>query len=731
MRVKIENCHGIHELSAEFDFRTSRAVAIYAPNGMMKTSFARTFADLAKDQPSTDRMFPDRPSSREIVDETGSEVSPQDVVVILSYDEEMGPTEATSTLLVDSQLRKEYEALQVDVLKAKADLLAALKMQSHTRKDVAQSLSRAFTSDDESFFVALLRVHEEVSAQDNAPYADVPYDVVFADKVLALLKTHDFQAALSDYITRYNELLDASTYFSREAFSYYNAANVTKSLADNKFFDANHSILLRGDGSAEEISSHQDLAALIESEKQKITEDAGLRKTFASIEKQLMKNAEARAFAAHISEHTELLTELENVDRFNERVWKSYLKTHFSLYDAAVQCFRAADSRKKEIERSATDQRTQWEEVIDIFNDRFFVPFRLIGRNRERVMLGLEPILKLGFEFEDGEDRAEVDRKELLQVLSTGEKKALYILNVLFEVQARRNSERETIFVIDDIADSFDYKNKYAIIQYLKEMAEHDNFRLIILTHNFDFYRTLESRFVSYDKCLMAQKSETGISLIKAVGIRNPFIKDFKPSFFTHAMKRAASIPFMRNLLEYTQGDDDPDYLLLTSLLHWKNDSEQITQSDLDKVFSKVFGGDAAWADASQVVTDMILQEADQCISAATSINFENKIVLSIAIRLLAEKYMIDAIADSGFTDAIAANQTPVLFTEFRRRFPQAEEVRRILDSVVLMTPEHIHVNSFMYEPILDMADDHLRRLYQDIKDLVATGTTVLTPASV
>jgi hypothetical protein len=47
------------------------------------------------------------------------------------------------------------------------------------------------------------------------------------------------------------------------------------------------------------------------------------------------------------------------------------------------------------------------------------------------------------------------------------------------------------------------------------------------------------------------------------------------------------------------------------------------------------------------------------------------------------------------------------------------------------MTPEHIHVNSFMYEPILDMADDHLRRLYQDVKDLAAAGTSAPTAVSV
>ncbi len=34
-----------------------------------------------------------------------------------------------------------------------------------------------------------------------------------------------------------------------------------------------------------------------------------------------------------------------------------------------------------------------------------------------------------------------------------------------------------------------------------------------------------------------------------------------------------------------------------------------------------------------------------------------------------------------------------------------------IIERVMLMTPENIHLNSFMYEPIIDMSDDHLRRL--------------------
>lgn len=384
-----------------------------------------------------------------------------------------------------------------------------------------------------------------------------------------------------------------------------------------------------------------------------------------------------------------------------------------------VACFKTAEKRKKEIEQQAAAESTQWEHVIDIFNDRFFVPFRLIAINRERVVLGQEKLLQLGFEFEEGADRTPVERGELLEVLSNGEKKALYILNVLFEVETRKSRDRETLFVIDDIADSFDYKNKYAIIQYLKEMAEQPNFRLILLTHNFDFFRTLESRaVVGYDRCFMAQKGETKVVLSKAVGVKNPFINDFKLRFFEDGMKRAACIPFIRNILEYTKGDGDPDYLKLTSLLHWKSDTSSIIQQDLDSIFRGAFGGEDSWPAATDAVVNMVVQEANIALKADEGVNFENKIVLSIAIRLLSESHMVKELSDPDFTDNIQANQTQALFKAYKNRGHGTAETLAVLDAVVLMTPENIHVNSFMYEPIIDMSDAHLRKLYTDVLKL-------------
>ena len=387
----------------------------------------------------------------------------------------------------------------------------------------------------------------------------------------------------------------------------------------------------------------------------------------------------------------------------------------FELYKDLVEKYQAAKKRENEIEEEARNQRTQWESVIEIFNSRFFVPFKLTAKNRVSVILGQEPMLSLAFTFEEGSDHAPVEKEALMQVLSTGEKRAFYILNIIFEVEVRKKAKQETVFVVDDIADSFDYKNKYAIIQYLKDIADEPHFNQIILTHNFDFFRTIHSRFVDYPHCLMALKSSSGISLEQAIGIRNIFVNDWKPNFFTDPKKKIASIPFIRNIIEFTKGDQDPDFVKLTSLLHWKRSSANITESDLDAIYKSVFNATGASPNGNSIVIDVIQREAEQCLQAIAGINFENKIVLSIAIRIAAEKFMVGKINDTKFVDSVEANQTPKLLAKFKELFPSDVHTIEIIQRVVLMTPENIHLNSFMYEPILDMSDEHLRNLYKDI----------------
>ena len=731
IRIKLRNCYGIKSLDHDFDFSAPKrtAYAIYAPNGVLKTSLAQTFADHARGVPSKDRIFPNRVTTRVIVDQTDKGIPPDAVFVIAPYDDTLGVTERTSTLLVNAALKKEYDELQADVESAKKRFVAALRRQSKSRTNIEREVSSAFTEQDDQFYEALLRAEDEVDSQDNSPFADIEYDEVFNAKVFTFLNNEAVTAAIASYVQRYNELLDESVYFSRDTFNYYNANQVAKALKNNGFFAAHHSVRLKSSlrDASLDIASLDQLQTVVAEEKDRITTDPALKETFGAIEKQLDKNIGMRKFRDYLADHPALLPKLSNPASLREDIFRSYFRANYDLYKQLTHRYRQTNGRKREIEEKAREQRTQWENVIEIFNERFFVPFRLELENREAVILGHDPMPRLGFVFQEeveGGEEARVERDTLMRTLSNGEKKALYILNIIFEVEARERTQQETLFIVDDIADSFDYRNKYAIIQYLMEMAEKSYFRQIVLTHNYDFFRTVESRFIPYNHCLVARKAGADLSLDQATGIRNPFVKDWRKGFFTDPKRRVASIPFLRNLIEYTRGDDTDDFGRLTALLHWKTDSRGVRQRELDEIYGRVFEDGGSHENPDGRVVDMIEQVADECAgerSSGEGLGLENKIGLAVATRLVADRYMVSLIDDATFTENITANQSQKLFRRVEEEIGGDGAFRKtlaILRRVLLMTPENIHLNAFMYEPLVDMSGEHLQKLYGEVKAL-------------
>lgn len=141
------------------------------------------------------------------------------------------------------------------------------------------------------------------------------------------------------------------------------------------------------------------------------------------------------------------------------------------------------------------------------------------------------------------------------------------------------------IFVIDDIADSFDYKNKYAIIEYLREMAQESNFYQIILTHNFDFFRSIQERVLvnKWKASYMANKTDTEVILdeVKYSEFSNPFLSWKKRP--KNMVQFIALIPFVRNILEYTGGDEE-DMRMLTFCLHNKLSRFRKNDADTNRV---------------------------------------------------------------------------------------------------------------------------------------------------
>jgi hypothetical protein len=82
---------------------------------------------------------------------------------------------------------------------------------------------------------------------------------------------------------------------------------------------------------------------------------------------------------------------------------------------------------------------------------------------------------------------------------------------------------------------------------------------------------------------------------------------------------------------------------------------------------------------------------------------------------MTAERFMVARIKDKKFVDGIVRNQTTELLDKFEQKFPTEDDAITTLRNVLLMTPENIHLNSFAYEPIVDMSDEHLKKLYNAV----------------
>lgn len=361
---------------------------------------------------------------------------------------------------------------------------------------------------------------------------------------------------------------------------------------------------------------------------------------------------------------------------------------------------------------------------------RFKVPFELDIENKKSAILGKENA-NIVFKFKDENGKYKVlnrDKLEDIDILSQGEKRALYLLQMIFEIENRVRNNVKTLFIVDDIADSFDYKNKYAIIEYLKELpTKASNFYQIILTHNFDFFRTVQERILTNvykrEYSFIAQKNDGGILLLKAgdKNVVSPFIywKIQLKSNVTNYKFLIAMIPFIRELISCT-ARNDRYFDILTSLLHVKADTKTITISTIKEIYKDVLGIDLGEEDIC-IFDKMYAIANDISKSDDTeddTLNLENKVILSIATRLMAEYYMQSC-------DIVLEDKIGDTFDKFKKQFLQdntKSEIISLLEQVVIMTPENIHLNSFMYEPILDMSDWHLRKLYQNILRLNSTN---------
>ncbi len=735
---KFENCYGLKNFELkEIDFTNSNKAIIYAPNGVMKTSFSNVFDDISKGNKTIDRIFTNLSSSYKVQyyssTYTNTQLSRNDnIYVVKSFDEKFELSKETiGTLLADEKTRKDYEILiskfSEELLEFKSTLS---RLSGFSQKDMELQIRKDFKIDKKADWADIFnKLNEIYSKEENIElFNDLKYTDLINEKTEPILTSQNFLELIDRYVELLNQLISNNEVLSKN-FSDYNAEELGKSFKKHDLFKNNHKIVLKN---GVEIKSLKEWNNIISEQLNEIYSAPEIGKSLQDLKKKLTGNDSVRTLRKIILTHKEIIVYLKNLEKLKTLLWINYLNNlekDFSVYFSKINSY---SNQIKSLYESAEKQAEMWQKVVTEFNRRFKVPFEVKISNKANFLLKDEaPNLYFTYtrcKDTTEEEHADFGKDELMKSLSMGEKRAMYLLYILFDIEIIKEKavqgSGKYLIIVDDIADSFDYKNKYAIVEYLSDISRNVHIDLLILTHNFDFYRTVVSRIrIPREKCYIVQKTQneelqmTNFDYLKDYFLKGIVkkIKDGNINNTTKKIKLIASIPFYRNLTEYMLLDSE--YLNLTCLLHLKDmptNTSNLRLSDVWNMIPNCFRsefGDTFITDNDENYLELIRSLAsDICNCSTEKVVLENKIILSMAIRLELEKFLKPILIANNIPLECQGVQTRC-WSENAKPF-LTEEQSRVVDEINIMTPESIHLNSFMYEPIIDMSDWALKKLF-------------------
>lgn len=355
---------------------------------------------------------------------------------------------------------------------------------------------------------------------------------------------------------------------------------------------------------------------------------------------------------------------------------------------------------KKEITKvlnKVKNQKNYFEDAIEIYKKRFHPIFDIELVNRQESMLGLE-MPYIVFKHKSNLNY-ELDEDKLYDILSSGEKTTLNIIK--FIVEYISSKENNPIIILDDIVETFDYSNRYAFIEYINDMVK-DGVTIIILTHNFEFYRTLSSRVNGLRK-LVASVDKKGVVCIQKNRNISRNIENILDINNAEALYFA--IPYLREAKTILQEDTS----LLTSCLHYKANTKSIKIKDILAFFPRknlTIDGEKLYLDGLKELADK-MNEFDEY-------DLAKKTILSICCRVFLEEKIIDN--NISIVEEINCNQFAYLKEMYKDELN--ENVVQLMDKIQLATPEFIHGNAFMYEPLVDIDGKYLKEIYEEVVSL-------------
>ncbi len=792
IEIDISNCYGITKLNTTFnlvnekDHKNSRIISIYAPNGTMKTSLTKCFKDWQDKKESKDPRTDTIGTKSISIDD--NELNNDDEIsnkihVIQSYIQNYKSNDNNiQKLLLNTDLQQELTKATEELEEAKNNLSNTLN-EFLRKKDIINKkdnfLNTVITflkylnpdsnpqnNNSKTDYDILINLKDILNSykQDSSinKYKELKYLTIFDEKVKNFIESN--KENLDKYLNKYNDLIKESNWFDG-IMDHNNFEDIKNSLTNNNFFKRAGNKIIVNDSKNQSIKEmdEEELKKIINEEMKKITEDKDLNKIWDKINKKLDANPNTRSFYKFIKENPWLITDLQDLTTLQKKIITAYFLQIEDSYNNYIQIYNSTKDNIKNIETQAKDKtnKTKWQEVIEIFNNRFFyLPYEVsIGNTIDSILGRGTPKIVTKFKNSD----KQVDN-ENQNTLSEGEKRTLYLLHVIFDLEQLKTTTTDKILIIDDIVDSFDYKNKHAILEYINDTMNNQNIYLIILTHSFDLYRSIANIFqltINY----ISNKTETETKIIEITENTKKETKDktsINPIKYWLELKNhkdfICSIPLIRNLLDYNKCDNSLQKTL-NKVVHYplrdsqNNNTHNENHIDLSYLYTDIktylnlssqhtIDGLDLNLNSNQTFYDLVTKTATNIASKPESkqiINFntnlQDKIIISIALRLLLEKKIIEKYNNDNkisnffkqsqkLDDSFNHNRTRKLINKLKKDYTVDDKIKGLIDIVNMISTNNIHINSFIYEPLIDINIEDLINRYTELENTDLSNLT-------
>lgn len=696
--IRLENAYGINKLrvninSAKKLFQN----IIYSKNGTFKTSFSRTLYQISNGEKN---LVKDRITDKtanidmKIITESGEINDLTNRFLVFSreiYESEHKDLSKHSVelerLTINKKDKKYIEQLIIDETEEiYLSLNTSLKKVGLKLDDVKELYDFGVVGEIEW----LIEFLKYINSANSADISKINLKKIF-QKAYNAIDDIDFKNKAEKYIEVFNNKIKIELF--DDNFDHTNCMDFISNLKKTSFLSeiSERGVVIKG----EAYYDIKKLEKLFDDAITKISSDPEVIEKTNELLKTMGTAQEAKNLRKEMVSDPLLIVQLSLGRKEIIRIYLKQTGIDFNYWIKTLEKTKMEVSRKL---KEAVEQKSLFDKAIEIYTNRFHPVFDISIENRAESVLGLQ-VPMIVFKHKRCLSKT-INESELYSILSSGEKTTLNILKFIVEYEA--NKSQRPFIILDDIVETFDYANRYAFIEYITDLVNQD-VPVVVLTHNFEFYRTISSRIPKLVNCIATSNDNGDVDICKNSNILRNIENVLK---INNESELLFSIPFVREANMILQKDVE----LLTNCLHYKEDTISIILGDIVKELSVQVGFDV---DSGKSYLTFLKEIADG-IQSFDNFDLVKKTILSIASRITLEEKVIGT--DFSKLENVDKNQTRYLLNTYKNDL--TEDAINLLERVQLFTPEFIHANSFMYEPLIDIEGHYMFELYEDIKKI-------------